>query len=90
MPVRAGECLPSLTGYVGEKMYVDLVSMSETIRGNPDMLRAEDSFSRYCWVYLIPQGSMHCGQGVDGSSFQRLQITQSATFINGKEFVNSL
>ena len=28
MPVRIGEHVPSLTGYVGEKMYVDLVSMS--------------------------------------------------------------
>ena len=26
--------LPSLAGYVGKKLYVDLVAMSETIRGN--------------------------------------------------------
>ena len=35
-------------------MYVDLVSMLETIRGNRYMLTAEDSFCRYCKVYLIP------------------------------------
>ena len=34
MPLRTGEHIPSLTGYVGEKLYVDLVSMLETIRGN--------------------------------------------------------
>ena len=34
MPVRTGEHLPSLTGYVEEKLYMDIVSMWETIRGN--------------------------------------------------------
>ena len=34
MPVRTGAHVPSLAGYVGEKLYVDLVSMSQTIRGN--------------------------------------------------------
>ena len=45
MPVRTGEHVPLLTGYVGEKLYLDLVSMSETIRGNRYTLMAEDSFS---------------------------------------------
>ena len=44
MPVRAGEHVPLMTGYVGEKLYVDLISMWETIRGNQYMLKAEDSF----------------------------------------------
>ena len=34
IPVWTEEHVPSLTGYVGEKLYVDLVSMLETIRGN--------------------------------------------------------
>ena len=34
MPVRTVVHVPSLAGYVGEKLYVDLLSMSETIRGN--------------------------------------------------------
>ena len=45
MPVRTGEHVPLLTGYVAEKLYIDLVSMSETVRGNSYMLTAEDSFS---------------------------------------------
>ena len=45
VPVRVGEHVPSLTGYVGEKLYIDLVSMSDTVRGNPYLLTAEDSFS---------------------------------------------
>ena len=46
MPVKTGEHVPLLTRYVGEKLYIDLVSMSKTIRGNRYMLTAEDSFSR--------------------------------------------
>ena len=48
-----------LVGYVGEKLYVDLVSMLDTIRGNRYLLMAEDSFSRYCHVYPIPNKEAH-------------------------------
>ena len=54
IPVRSGIHMPSLTGYVGEKLYIDLVSMSDTVRGNRYLLQAEDSFSRYCHAYPIP------------------------------------
>ena len=59
MPVRAGEHVPSLTGYVGEKLYIDLVSMPETIKGNQYMLTVEDSFSRYCRAVDLQQ-SLKC------------------------------
>ena len=59
MPVQTGEHVPSLTGYVGEKLYMDLVSMLETIRGNRYMLTAEDSFSSYCWAYPILNKEAH-------------------------------
>ena len=56
MPARTGVNVPSLTGYVGEKLYIDLVSMSDTVRGNQYLLTAEDSFSRYCHAYpLLPK-----------------------------------
>ena len=54
IPVRTGVQVPSLTGYVREKLYVDLVSMSDTVRGNQYLLTAEDSFSGYCRAYPIP------------------------------------
>ena len=38
VPARSGIHLPSLTGYVGEKLYIDLVSMSVTVRGNRYLL----------------------------------------------------
>ena len=53
MEVRTGEHIPSLTGYIGEKMYVDLVSMTDTMRGNQYLLTVEDSISRYCHAYPI-------------------------------------
>ena len=59
MPVWTGKHVPSITGYVGEKLYVDLVSMSETTRGNRYMLRVEDNFSQYCWAYPIPIKEAH-------------------------------
>ena len=45
--------------YVEEKLHVDLVSMSEIIRGNLYMLTVEDSFSRYCRVYSLPNKEAH-------------------------------
>ena len=59
MPVRTKEHVPLLTGYMGEKLCVDLVSMSVTIRGNRYMLTVEDSFSRYCRAYPIPNKEGH-------------------------------
>ena len=54
MPVRMGIHKPSLTGYVGKKLYIDLVSMSDTTRGNRYLLTAENSFIWYCHAYPIP------------------------------------
>ena len=59
MPVLTGDHMPFLTKYVREKLYVDLVYMSETNRGNRYMLMAGDSFSRYCQVYPIPNKEAH-------------------------------
>ena len=59
MPGRTGVHMPSLTGYVGEKLNIDLVSMSDTVKGNRYLLTAEDSFSRYCHAYPIPNKEAH-------------------------------
>ena len=39
MPVGTGEHGPSLEGYVGEKLYIDLVSISDPVRGNRRLMR---------------------------------------------------
>ena len=59
MPDRTGVHVPLLAGYVGEKLYVDLVNMSETIRGNQYMLTMGNSFSGYCRGYPIPNKEAH-------------------------------
>ena len=83
--------MPLLAGYVGEKLYVDLVSMSETIRGNQYMLTAEDSFSRYCQVYSIPNKEAHIGAKVlIDHHFNVYGLPDQLHSDNGKEFVNNL
>ena len=59
MPARTRVNMPSLARYVGEKLYVELVTMSETIRGNCLLMSAEYSFSRYCQAYPIPNKETH-------------------------------
>ena len=54
IPVRTGEDVPSLTGYMGENLYMDLVSMSETIRGNGYMLTTKDSFQQILYGLSNP------------------------------------
>ena len=54
-----GEHVPSLTGFVGEKLYVDLVSISKTIRGKQYMLTAEDSSNVFVWRNLTRRKEVH-------------------------------
>ena len=48
MPVRIGEHVQSLTGYIGEKLYVDLVAMSDTVRRNCDVLKRATQVNKNC------------------------------------------
>ena len=54
LPERRGEHVPSLTGYVGEKSFIDLVSFAETPRENRYILTVMDGFSRYAAAYPLP------------------------------------
>ena len=80
VPSRVGEHVPSLTGYVREKLYIDLVAMSDTVRGNLFLLTAEDSFSRYCHPYPIPNKEVKIVA----------KVLMDQHLDNGREFVNSL
>ena len=91
MPVRTGEHVPSLTGYVGEKLYIDLVSMSDTMKGNGYLLMAEDSFSRYSCVYPIPNKELCTVAKVSMDQYFNIYGLQDQLHSdNGKEFVNNL
>ena len=45
--------MPSTVGNVGEKVFIDLVSMSETMRKNCYMLTVQDGFTRFASAYPI-------------------------------------
>ena len=45
--------MPSKVGNVGEKVFIDLVSMSETVRKNRYMLTVQDGFARFASAYPI-------------------------------------
>ena len=91
MLVRTGEHVPSLTGYNGEKLYIDLVSMSDTVRGNQYLLTAEDSFSIYCHAYPIPNKEADTmAKLLMAKHFNLYGLPDQLHSNNGKEFVNNL
>ena len=90
MPARTGVHVPLLAGYVEEKLYVNLVNMSVTIRGNQYMLTVENSFSGYCWVYLIPIKEAHTMTKVlMDQHFNVYGLPDQLHSDNGREFMNN-
>ena len=86
MPARTGVHVPLLAGYV-----VDLVSMSDTIRGNQYLLTVEDSFSRYCHSYLIPNKEANTlAKVLMDKHFNIYGLPDQLHSNNDKEFVNNL
>ena len=45
--------VPSTVGNVGEKMFIDLLSISETVRKNRFLLTVQDGFTRFASAYPI-------------------------------------
>ena len=83
--------VPLLAGYVGEKLYLDVVSKSETFRGNRYILMAEDSFRRYCQAYLIPNKEAHTvAKVLMDHHFNVYGLPDQLHSENGKKFVNNL
>ena len=65
--------------------------MSETIRGNKYSLTGEDSFSRYCRVYSIPNKEVHTvAKVLMDQHFNAYGLPDLLHSDNGKEFVNNL
>ena len=91
MHFRMGVHVPSLTGYVGEKLNIDIVSMAETIWGNRYMLMAEESFSWYCWSYPIPNEEAHTvAKVLMDNHFNVYGLPDQLHSDNGRDFVNNL
>ena len=91
MPARVREHVPSLTGYVGEKLYVDLVVMSDTVRGNRYLLTVENSFSRYCRAYPIPnKEASTVAEVLMDQHFNIYGLPDQLHSDKGREFMNNL
>ena len=87
MPASTRVHVLSLAGYVGEKLYRDLVSMS----GNWYLLTVEDIFSRYCRSYLILNKEAHTvAKVLMDKHFNVYGLPDQLHSDNGKEFVNNL
>ena len=50
---RMGPNVPSTVGNFGEKVFIDLVSFSETLRKNHYLLTVQDGFTRFASAYPI-------------------------------------
>jgi len=86
-----GPHIPSTVGNVGEKVFIDLVSMSETVRKNRYLLTVQDGFTRFASAYPI------CNK--EAGTVARVLIREHFSFYglpnqihsdNGGEFVNQL
>ena len=70
---------------------MDLVAMSETVRGNRYLLTAEDSFSRYCHTYLIPNKEVHTlAKMLIDQPFNIYGLPDQLHLDKGRAFMNNL
>ena len=88
---KMGPHVPSTVGNVGEKVFIDLVSMSETVRKNRYLLTVQDGFTRFASAYPI------CNK--EAGTVARVLIREHFSVYglpnqihsdNGGEFVNQL
>ena len=83
--------MPSTVGNVGEKVFINLVSMSETVRKNRYMLMVQNGFTRFASAYPI------CNK--EAGTVARVLIREHFSVFglpnqihsdNGAEFLNKL
>ena len=91
IPLQTREHIPFLTVYMGEKLFIDLVSMLATIRGNRYMFTAKDGFSRCCRAYPIPNMDTHTvAKVLMNQHFNLYRLPDQLHTNDGKEFLNNL
>ena len=78
-------------GNVGEKVFIDLVWMSETVRKNCYMLMVQDGFMRFASAYLICNKEAGTKARVlIGEHFSVFSLPNQIHSDKGAEFVNKL
>ena len=88
---RVGILFPSLEGNLGEKMFIDLVSMSETVQGYLYLLTVQYVFSCFSLAYPKPNKEASTLAGIlVGEHFLVHGLPHQIHSDNGLEFVNFL
>ena len=83
--------MPSTMGNVGEKVFIDLVSMSETVRKNRYMQMVQDGFTRFASAYSIcNKEAGTVAQVLIREHFSMFRLPNLVHSDNGAEFVNKL
>ena len=80
--------LPSTcVGNVGEKVFIDLVTLSETIRKNCYLLTVQEEFTRFTSQCLsdLQQGGWNSGKSFNFWTFQRVRFTKSDIYLKFKK-----
>ena len=86
---RVGIQVPSLVRNIGEKMIIDLVSMSETVCGNRYLLTVQDRFTRFSYAYPKKEAST-VARSLVGEHFSVHGLPHQIHSDNGIAFFKSL
>ena len=88
---KRGPHVPSTVGNVGEKVFIDLVLMSETVRKNRYMQMVQDGFTRFASAYSIcNKEAGTVAQVLIREHFSMFRLPNLVHSDNGAEFVNKL
>jgi len=83
--------MPSTVDNVGEKVFIDLVCMSETVRKNCYLLTAQDGFTRFASAYPIyNKEAGTVARVLIHEHFSVFGLPNQIHSDNGKEFINKL
>ena len=89
--VKRGPHVPSTVGNVGEKVFIDLVSMSETVRENRYLLTVQDGFTRFASAYpFFNKEAGTVARVLICEHFSVFGFPNQIHSDNGKEFINRL
>lgn len=91
LPGHQGVHVNRCVGSVGEKTFIDLVTMGATPRGNRYLVTCQDGFSRYASAYPIPDKSAQTVAKVLVQEHIPIHgVPQQLHSDNGGEFVNQV
>ena len=88
---KMGPHVPSTVGNVGEKVFIDLVTLSETVRKNRYLLTVQDGFTRFASAYPIcNKEAGTVARVLIREHFSTFGLPNQIHSDNGREFVNQL